>query len=80
MLCKKLPACGEFKFCFLELSGIFFFFYFFDPELVESANGEPWIWKDNCHSMEKHADEYLQEVVGGTEGENEQYHKKDKYL
>ena len=40
MLCKSLPAWSKFKFCFLELSGIFFFPNIFNPQLVESAEAE----------------------------------------
>ena len=38
MLLKYLPASGKFKFCFLELSRIFF--NVFDPQLVDSMDVE----------------------------------------
>ena len=34
-------VCCKFKFCFLELSGTFFFKIIFDPGLVESEDAEP---------------------------------------
>ena len=40
MLCKYLPVHGKFKFCFLELSGIFFL-DIFDQWLIESMEVEP---------------------------------------
>ena len=36
-----MPAGGKFKFCFLELSGIFFPPNIFDLRLVESTDAEP---------------------------------------
>ena len=40
MLRKYLPVHGKFKFCFLELS-VIFFLNIFDPWLFELANEEP---------------------------------------
>ena len=39
MLCEKLPVCGKFKFCLLELSE-YFFLNFFHLMLVESPDAE----------------------------------------
>ena len=39
MICKKLPACRKFKFCFWKLTGIKKKF-FFNPWLVDSADAE----------------------------------------
>ena len=36
-----MPVQGKFKFCFLELTGNFFFSNVFDPRLVESMDAEP---------------------------------------
>ena len=47
-----------------------------DPELVQSTDMEPWIWRAAFNSMEQHIDESLKVVVGGTEGESEQGHTK----
>lgn len=40
MLCQYLPLSGKFKFCFLEIAGIFFSSNF-DLWLVESLDVEP---------------------------------------
>lgn len=40
MLCKSLPVCSKFRFCFLELSGIFFSPNIINPRLVESTDAE----------------------------------------
>ena len=40
MLSKQLSPCHQFKFCFLELSGIYFPQYFFQ-RLVESTGVKP---------------------------------------
>ena len=47
-----------------------------DPELVQSTDMEPRIWRAAFNSMELHIDESVQVVVGGTEGESEQGHTK----
>ena len=42
MVCKEFSGCGKFKFCILEHSESFFFFFnIFDPQLVESMCAEP---------------------------------------
>ena len=51
--------CGKFKFCFLELCGIcFFFLEYFDPWLVESmdtehGDKEDQLYIKNSHKLEK---------------------------
>ena len=66
---------GKFKVCFF---GAFwnFILTIFDPELVESADVEPWIRTADCNSTQQHTDESLKMVVGGAEGESELYHAK----
>lgn len=48
MLCKYLLGQGKFKFCFVELSGIFFQIIF-NLRLVEFVNVEPTDMEGQLH-------------------------------
>ena len=60
MLYEKLPVCGKFKVCLLELSEIFFLNFFY-LMLVESPDAEPVNTEGQLYIV-KECYIYIQEV------------------